>query len=429
MNIALITPGSGDSFYCENCIRDNVLAKSLIKLGHKVTVIPMYLPRIIDKTPQARTTPIFFGGINTYLQQKYAFFRNTPRWIDALFDSEWLLRMVARRAGSVRANGLGEMTLSMLRGSNGNQVKELERLMSWLSNNERPDIIHIATPLLLGLASDIKERLKAPIVCSLQDEDVWIDSMEAPYSTKCWEAMAEQSKDVDAFVAVSQHFADAVKDRIKLNHSQLHVVHIGIELDGHEPAPRTLEPPVIGYLARMSTPLGLGTLVDTFIALKQKAKHKNLRLHITGGSTNDDKPLMKRLLATLAAKNLQGDVTFVPDFDRASRLEFLQSLSVLSVPASSGTAFGTYILEALASGVPVVEPRIGSYPELVNSTNGGILYDPNDPEALATALESILGDRKKLLELGNAGRKAVIEGFGMETMARNMLSIYDKILS
>jgi len=128
MRIVQITPGSGDNFYCENCMRDNMLVRALGRLGHDAMLVPLYLPPQLEETGKDRSVPIFFGGINVYLQQKFSLFRKTPRWIDRLFDAPFFLNWAARKAGMTSAKELGETMLSMLEGEEGRQVKELDRL-------------------------------------------------------------------------------------------------------------------------------------------------------------------------------------------------------------------------------------------------------------------------------------------------------------
>ena len=156
MKIVHIVPGSGGTFYCENCMRDNALVKALRRMGHDVVMVPLYLPMFADDPELSEDVPVFFGGINVYLQQKLALFRKTPRWLDRLADARWILELAARKAGTTRAAGLGDMTLSMLRGADGNQAKELDRLIKWLAENERPDIVHLSNALLIGLARRIR---------------------------------------------------------------------------------------------------------------------------------------------------------------------------------------------------------------------------------------------------------------------------------
>ena len=202
MKVIQLTPGSGDNFYCENCLRDHVTVKALRTMGLDAILVPLYLPPRMKETGLGSTAPIFFGGINVYLQQKYALFRKTPRWIDRIFDSPRLLKWAARMGGMTKAEELGEMTLSMLRGEEGRQVKELERLVTWLASKSSappPDVIHISNALLLGMVPRIKQELHVPVICTLQDEDIWVDSLPEPHRHIVWETLAQQAAHVDAF--------------------------------------------------------------------------------------------------------------------------------------------------------------------------------------------------------------------------------------
>src|SRR5262245_36014488 len=385
-----VLPGSGDNFYCENCVRDNATVRALVQAKEDVVAIPMYLPQIVDKVDLISKSPVFYGGINSYLQQVSGFFRWTPRWIDRLFDSRWMLKMAAKRAGSVRAKGLGELTLSVMQGAEGKQKKELDRLLQFLDGVERPDVVHLSTPLLMGIGLAIRKRFGGPLVCTVHDEDVWIDAMEEPWRSRCWETMAQGGREVAAFIGVSRWYGEVMRERLKIDPAKLHVIPIGVEA-GEPPSGRAPDPPAIGYLARMAESMGLPTLVEAWLKLKKTEKFRNLRLHLSGGKTADDAPFLERLDKRLAEAGVRDDVKFFEDFSPKSRREFLSTVSVLSVPTPGGVAFGTYILEAGAAGVPVVEPRVGSYPELIEATGAGALYEPNTADALAEA------DRKSVV--------------------------------
>lgn len=439
MRIVQITPGSGDSFYCENCLRDAALVKAMRNLGHDVLMVPMYLPLQADRDQAVSNAPIFFGGINVYLQQKSALFRKTPRWLDRLFDSPALLRFVGRKADMTSAEDLGQTTVSMLRGEQGRQVKELERLVDWLDLQEnKPDVVCLSNALLTGLAKRIKERLGVPVLNLLQDEDGFLNGLTSPYADQAWEILAERCRDVDAFIAVSRYYADAMQQRLGLNADRVHVVYTGISRDGYElPPPAVLlrrakkrgQVPTIGYLSRMCSDKGLDTLVDAFITLKKNEKLKNVRLRIAGGKTGYDEPFIAGLKAKLRSCGLISDVDFLADFGQAAKLDFLRSLSVLSVPEKQPIAFGLYVLEALAAGVPVVEPAHGVFPELLELTGGGVLCEPNDAQALAAAMEPLLLDPDLSRRLGRQGGEAVLEKFNVEQTAAEMVRIYKESCS
>ncbi len=428
MKIAQITPSAGDSFYCDNCLRDIALVKSMQNLGHDVLMVPMYLPIQFDKNEAVNDTPIFFGGINVYLQQKSAFFRRTPRWFDRLLDSPKLLRWACRKAGATSARNLGQMTISMLRGEKGRQIKELDRLVEWLdAQDNKPDVVCLSNILLAGLARGIKKRLGVPVVCLLQDEDGFLDGLSSPYSEQAWQILAERASDIDAFMAVSKYYADVMRRRVELASERVYVVYTGISLDGYELRQTEPEIPTIGYLSRMCPDKGLDTLVDAFIHLKKNEKLKNARLRITGGKMTDDERFLKRIRKRLSSCGLIDDVEFLPDFDYDAKLAFLRTISVLSVPEKQPVACGLYVLESLAAGVPVVEPSSGVFPELLDMTGGGVLCEPNNAAALAAAMEPLLLKPDYARQLGKQGRDAVFEKFNIEQTAEEMVRIYGEI--
>ena len=423
-----VLPGSGDNFYCENCVRDNATVRALVRAKEDVVAVPMYLPQIVDREELISKSPVFYGGINSYLQQVSGFFRWTPRWIDRFFDTRWMLKIAAKRAGSVRARGLGELTLSVMQGADGKQSKELDRLLHWLDGVERPDLVHLSTPLLMGIGLAIRKRFAIPVVCTVHDEDVWIDAMEEPWRTRCWETMAAGGRDVAAFISLSRWYGEVMRDRLKIDPAKMHVIPVGVDA-GDPPSGTPPNPPAVGYLARMAESMGLSTLVDAWLRLRKQDRFKSLRLHLSGGKTGDDGPFLERLRQRFADEGVAGDVTFFDDFSPKGRREFLSTLSALTVPTPGGVAFGTYILEAGAAGVPVVQPRVGSYPELVEATGGGVLYDPNTAEALAGALGDLLGDESRRRDLGRKGRESVVGSFSLARMAQTLTELYRTIVS
>ncbi len=424
MKIVMIIPGSGGGFYCENCLRDTGVVKVLRQRGHDATVVPLYLPMFTDDPDVAKDSPVFFGGVRLYLQHKIGWLRHMPRWMARLLDSSWMLGLAAKQAGSTRASGMGAMTLSMIRGRDGGQAAELDRLIEWLQRDgERPDVIQISSILLIGLAGQLRDRLKVPITCVLQDEDTWIDALDAPYGRACWDAILEQCPAVARFLPVSQFYANRMQAKLGLPAGKMTVVYPGIATDDYVTAPPNPDPPVIGYLSKMTRSLGLETLVDAFIQLK-KTRFPTLKLRAMGGQTGDDARFLESLRRRLDGLGMAGDVEFLPGLEREERIGFLSGLSVLSVPMPEGEAFGLFIIEALAAGVPVVQPDRGGFTEVIRMTGGGLLYDPAQPDALIGALETMLTDRVTAAAMGRQGQTAVRQQFTMNRMADDLLSVY-----
>jgi glycosyltransferase involved in cell wall biosynthesis len=423
VRVVQIVPGSGNTFYCENCLRDLALVRALRAAGHDVVLVPMYLPLFTDDGAIAEGAPVFFGGISTWLREKSALFRHAPRWSTRWLDAPALLRLAAQRAGSTRAHGLGRMTLSMIRGEAGSHAAEINRLAEWLSATP-PDVVQISNALLVGLVRPLQQRLRAPVVCLLQDEDTWLDALDAPFDRECWDALRERSAEVNAFVAVSDHYRSLMLERLELRPERVFKVPVGIDVSGYEPAPQTPAPPAVGYLAKMTPSLGLGLLFDAFLQLKREPGLQALQLRAMGGQTGDDRRFLASLRLKAATAGVAADVQFLEDFDRPSRIAFLRGLSVLSVPVPAGEAAGMFVLESLAAGVPVVQPRCGAFPELLEATGGGLLCEPNNVASLAAALGTLLRDPARGRALGAAGRQAVLDRYTVQRMAAGMAEVY-----
>ncbi len=423
MNIIQIIPGSGGSFYCGNCMRDSKYVEVLRKQGHQVIKIPMYLPLFSDEH-DLNEVPVFYGAVSIYLKQLYPFLNKAPKWFDRLLNSKPVLKLASNMAGSTSAKGLEDMTISMLMGEDGKQKEELEHLIDWMEKYGKPDIVHISNALLLGLAHRIKERLKVPVVCSLQDEDVWVDAMGNGYREKVWKLMSEKSADVDAFIAVSDYFKDRMLQQMVLPVEKLHSLHLGVDPGDYEYIPVKEKSRNIGYLSRMCHENGFDILVDAFILLKKKEGFGDVKLVVTGGSTGDDTKYIKSLRKKLSREKLEGEVGFHELFEGPGRKEFFKKVSVMSVPVRNGEAFGMYLLEAMASGIPVVQPALGAFPEIISLSGGGIVYQHNTPEELCESLAALLSDPGKLNELSAKARKGVEAKFDIFDHAKSMIEIY-----
>ena len=411
--------------YCGNCFRDNALVAALRKLGHQTLMVPLYLPMTLDEEDQSAGTPTFFGGVNVYLEQKSAFFRHAPKWLHSLLNSPALLKFAAGRAAKTRAEDVGDLTISMLRGEEGNQARELDELIAWLKTQPKPDVICLSNAMLAGLVRKLKCELRAPVVVMLQGEDAFLDSMPEPVRTEVWRTLAERVAEADLFIAPSRYFGDRMAKRLNLPGDKVKVVYNGINLEGYGETSNVQRPTFnvqnLGYFARMCKEKGLDVLIEAFILLKQRGKVPALKLQIGGGCGPGDEPFVNQLKQRLQSAGVLGDVEFHPNLTREQKLEFLRSLTVFSVPANYGEAFGLYVIEALASGVPVVQPRTASFPELVEATGGGVLCEPSSVPELAGAIEQLLLNPDTLQALADTGRKAVQEKFSIERMTQEMV--------
>ncbi len=426
MNIVQIIPGSGGSFYCGNCMRDSKFFDALCKEGHQVIKVPMYLPLFSDEHDLG-DVPVFYGAISIYLKQLYPIFRKAPQWFDNLLNSKPMLKLAASMAGSTNATGLDEMTISMLLGEDGKQKEELERMVDWIAENLKPDVVHISNALLLGLARRIKESIGVPVVCSLQDEDVWVDVMKPASRDLVWKLMHEKSADVDAFIAVSHYYGQVMKERMKIPDEKVFPIYLGVDPDEYEYIPSAKKERTIGYISRMCHENGFDIVVDAFILLKQKPEFRDVKLIVTGGSTAADTKYIKMLKRRFYRAGLHNEAYFHEGFEGSHRTDFFRKVAIGSVPVRNGEAFGMYLPELMASGIPIIQPALGAFPEIIRVSGGGLVYEPNTSEVLCATWEKVLSDSETLSQLSEKARKGVETHFNIYDHTREIIDVYNQM--
>ena len=421
MKLLFLTPGTG-SYYCGVCMRDNALVKELSRMGHDAVLLPLYLPLTLDESAASPDAPVFFGGLNVYLQQRFAWFRNAPRWMDRMLDHPKVLKFLGRFSGMTRGAEIGSLTLSMLRGEEGSQGRELDKLVEWLRDVEKPDVVWLSTALMAGVARRIRSELGVPVLCSLQGEDSFLDGLPEPWRGKCWEEMGVRVSELDGTVAPSAFFAELMSSRLGLRAGSVEVVPNGMSLEGYEAVPARSDGRVVGYLARLTHGKGLDAVVDAFLELHRRERVPDARLLCVGTMTDADVLCVDLQRQKLRKAGLESFAEFRANVSRAEKIEQIRRFSLLSVPALYGEAFGLYLIEAMACGVPVVQPRVAAFTEIVNETGGGVLVEDASPTALAEAWEALLLDPARARALGDAGFRAVQRSHSMRTMAERFVA-------
>lgn len=411
---------------CGSCLRDNRVAGTLRAQGRDVVLIPLYTPLRTDEA-DASDQQIFFGGINVYLQQKSALFRRLPRSWDRWLDSRRLLGGIGRLAARTRPEELGELTVSMLRGEQGRQRKELERLIDGL-RALRPALVCLPDLMLLGAARRIREALGVPVVCTLSGEDIFVDELPAPWRAEAMELIRERAADVDAFIGVTRYFCAYAAQHFGLPRARIRHVPLGIALD--QPA-RTVrvanDPPVIAYLARVCPAKGLAELARALVALREGGSA--CRVRAAGYLGAADRPYLDAIVEFVRERGCADAFEYMGEVDRSAKWNLLQSADLFCVPTVYHEAKGLFILEALAADLPVVQPRHGSFPELVEETGGGVLYNPADPGGLHEALAALLRDQPRRGALGAAGRAAVEARHSDARMADETWRVFEDVVS
>jgi glycosyltransferase involved in cell wall biosynthesis len=392
--------------------------------GTTATAIPLYLPPDNTTTESGLDKKVFFGAISMYLREKVPFLRNMPAFLDKLFDSAPMLRMAARRAGTTRTEGLEEMTLNMIKGENAFPDKEMQRLIDYLETDGKPDIIHLSNALIIGLARQIKKKMDVKIVCSLLNEDDWIDEMAEPFQSTAWKLISKEAGNVDIFLTPSNYYKELFISKTGISGNNFHVVPLGFDPGDLTKIEKKGNWPSIGYFCRINSQNGFDKLVDAFIDLKSTNSLPGLTLHISGGYTGDDKPFIADQIRKIKAKGLKGFIRFYPEFQGNSKEEFFSNIDVLCVPVRKHDGYGLYLLEANSAGVPVVQPATGAFPEIVARTQGGITYSPDNVAELSSNLLNLLNDNELRTRLGRQGKKNVVAELSLEKMSEGLSKVY-----
>jgi glycosyltransferase involved in cell wall biosynthesis len=427
MKIVYLITGSGGSFYCGNCYRDMIYLRAIRKVpGIKASAIPLYLPPDVN-SESGMDKNVFFGAISMYLREKVPFLKNMPVFMDKLVDSRPMLKMAARKAGTTNPEGLEEMTLNMIKGENAFPEKELQRLIDYLCQDGKPDIIHLSNALVIGLARQIKKKLDVKIVCSLLNEDDWIDEMMEPYQSGAWELIAREANNVDIFLTPSNYYKELFIAKTGISSDNFHVIPLGFD-----PELKTIEKkdnyPSIGYFCRINSQNGIDKLVDAFIELKSGDQLPGLTLHISGGYTGDDKPFIAEQIKKIKNSGLKSFVRIYPEFHGNSKQEFFNNIDVMCVPVRKHDGYGLYILEANTAGVPVVQPSTGAFPEIIERTGGGITYFPDTIAELSSSLLKVLTDRKLCSDLGKKGQENVLKELSLVKMSEGLSGVYNSLI-
>ena len=426
MRITYITAGAG-GMYCGSCIRDNALAAALTARGHDVTLLPLYTPTRTDEENVSQHR-VFFGGISVYLEQYVSLFRKTPWLLDRLWESPWLLRAVAGRAVETRPAQLGALMVSVLEGAHGHQRKELDKLVHWLLDQPRPDVLDISNSMLIAIAGPLKAALGCPIACTLQGENVFMEGLLEPYRSRAKELIQAELSHVDVFVAVSDYYAGYMSRYLGIPGAKMRVVPLGVNVDRFAPAPaRASAPFTIGYLGRVAPEKGLHLLCAAYRNLRERGGLDGCRVEVAGYLGPEHTAYWQSIEREVKGWGLAEEIHYRGELDLDQKVAFLQALDLFVVPAVYDDPKGIALLEAMACGVPVVAPRRGTYTEMLERTGGGVLVEPENLAGLELTLEQLAGDRARLGELGQRAADGVREHYSTGEMTTSALDVYARL--
>lgn len=419
MKITYITAGAAGTI-CGNCLRDNALAAALKNDGHDIVLLPAYTPLRTDEQDVSERR-VVFSGINLYLQSKFKFARASGL-LDPLLDHPRLLQWASSFAVETDPAQLGEMTRDTFLGESGPYRREIRKLMAVLRDLQ-PEVVHLTNSMLASMAAPIKRGLGVSVVCSLQGEADFLAGLPEPHRSECYALLRGHAAHVDRWVAPCQDQIDAMSPALGAAAGQVETILPGISLDGcrqaRGPSGNRF---VVGFLARISEEKGLDVLAGAVDLLRKRHPDRTIELRVAGWRADTKQGYVDGLRE-------QYDFEDLGYLDRNEKIEFLAGLDAFSVPATYRASKGLYVLEALAAGVPVVQPRIGVFPELLEVTGGGLSCTPGDSRDLAAKLETLMTDAMAANQLGQAGRDNVRIHCTAGRMAAQTLAVYDRLAS
>jgi glycosyltransferase involved in cell wall biosynthesis len=407
-------------------MRDNALAAELIRQGHDVSLLPFYTPTLTDEENVSRQERVFFGGISVYLAQHWPLFRNAPRFVDRLLDAPGVINAFTRGSIAVDPKHLGAMTVSTLRGQDGYQKKEIEKLLEFLAGEPKPDVANIPYTLLIALAAPMKRALGCPIVMTLQGEDLFLDGLPEPYRAEALALVRSQIGHVDLFIAVSEYYATFMRDYLAIPPDKIRVATLGVNTSDLTPGSSARHDPfTIGYFARVAPEKGLHNLAEAYRILRHDKGLPPSRLVAAGYLAPEHRAYFDGIAARLREWGLADEFVYRGAVERAQKVEFFHDIDVLSVPGPYREPKGLYLLEAMACGVPVVQPNYGAFPEIIGKTGGGLLAKSESGADVAEALHEVWRDPARAADMGKRGAAGVRAHYTVAHMAQGVLAAYE----
>ncbi len=423
MRVYAFTAGAA-SMYCGSCLRDNALAAAMKANGHDVVLMPVYTPTLVDED-NVSSEHVFFGGISVYLQQYSSLFRKTPWFVDKLWDSKFALKAASRRSIAVNPKFLGEMTIAMLEGVAGPHRKEFEKMAHHLSQLPKPDVVVLPNSLLIAMAGPLRQALGCPVYCTLQGEDLFLEGLQEPFRSRSLSMIRNLVPTADGFVSVSEFGARLMSAYLAIPSDRIHVVPLGVNpadlamRDKPEGGPFT-----IGFFARVCPEKSLHQLCEAYRWMRHEGGLPPSRLEAAGYLAPEHKEYLRIVEKQMNEWGLADEFRYHGSPDREEKVRFLRGLDVLSVPSIYAEPKGLYALEAMACGVPIVQPRHGAFPEMIERTGGGLLAEPDNPVSFGQAILRLYQEPQLREQLGRGGYEGVRRHYTTARMAERAAEVY-----
>ncbi len=427
MKAVFLTAGAA-GMYCGSCMHDNSLARAMRDQGVDCVLQPVYTPIRTDDESIAEEQ-VFFGGIHVYLLQQMPWLRWVPESIRRTLDWPPLLRLVTRRTHATDAGKLGELAVSMLKGAEGRQSDEVQRMVNWLADEMKPDAILFSNLLIGGSLPSIRNRMpSARLVVLLQGDDIFLDYLRGDARAEAIRHCRQLVSQVDRFVVNSRFYANKMKAMLEIPDDKIVVTPLSIDIEPFQGIAADCKPKSnsdfrLGYLARIAPEKGLHRLVDTFIRLASQSCHDDVSLHVAGWLGEANRPYLQEQQRKIADAALSHRFTYHGSPSLEEKIAFLHTLDLFCVPTDYEDPKGLFVLESLAAGVPVVQPSHGAFGELIEATGGGLVVQPDCVDELSAAIQRLIADNELREKLGREGCSRVYANHSIESAARQMHQI------
>jgi glycosyltransferase involved in cell wall biosynthesis len=269
--------------------------------------------------------------------------------------------------------------------------------------------------------------LNIPVLVTLQGDDVFLDSLKSPYREQCLAEIKKLVQHVDGFIVHSQFFRDYMSRYFEIDPAKIHVTPLGIDVQDYVPLLKENRATtqnwnqnrVIGYLARLAPEKGLHQLAEAFFRIKHWVDCADVKLIIAGWLGPPHLKYAEDVWRQLNSVGLENQYQYIGSIDRPQKLQFLSEIDILCVPTVYQEPKGLYALEALAAGVPIVVPNHGAFPEIIEASQGGRLFEAGNMDSLVDVLCELLNDAQLRTMLGQAGQQFVHQQRNASSMARS----------
>ncbi|MDA1233074.1 MAG: glycosyltransferase family 4 protein, partial [Planctomycetota bacterium] len=406
-------------------------------------LLPTYSPIRVDETDES-VSRVFLGGINVYLDSRLPGWRLLPGIFKRWLDHPSIVRALSKGSSSTDASQLGDLTIDLLRGSNGPQKAEITELINFLCDELQPDVVLFSNALLSGIVPELKSRFPGRIACLLQGDDIFLDALPEPWKSQARQFVSQNATGFDRLFTHSQYYSEYMQRYLNLPAAQFRTIPLTIDADSHRmnhelhvntasgrnesnAGSVDFERTTIGYFARICPEKGafhflnaaedvvsLGAEFDFVIAgflpaLHQRQFEKRLRA------------VQKHVGKTRV--RWEGSPA-----DRDEKFRILRSFNWLCVPTEYREPKGLYVLEAALVGVPSLLPDHGAFPERIADLRLGHLYAAGSRQALTDAILNLPTVGTGPMPWNSALRDRCLERYGMATTGPEVLAAIRELL-